>query len=138
MRPSRDTRGSAAIPSPRGNGCALVAVTAAVVAVVAIETRLATLAFGLAGLPPLAAILMLLGSLAGSAVDIPVGRSVTRPAVTEVQPVRQWGIIFFLPRPVPHPTVIAVNVGGALIPVGVSVYLLARGHLWIAGLGRRP
>jgi uncharacterized membrane protein len=82
------------------------------------------------GLGEVGALLALWGSLLGSWINVPVARiHTTRP-----QPV--WEIRFlgaaFLVRPVlpPHETIVAVNVGGALLPVGLSVFLLVRAGTW--------
>jgi uncharacterized membrane protein len=48
--------------------------------------------------------------------------------------VRPYGVPFALPAVHAAGTVVAVNVGGCLIPVAVSLYLLAKNHLWGRGL----
>ena len=73
--------------------------------------------------------LILLGTLVGSSINIPVANAHSTEPLVDVQEVEFFGLHYRIPR-VSYgqvSTVIAVNVGGALIPVLVSVYLLA-GH----------
>lgn len=67
---------------------------------------------------------ILFASILGSWINIPVAR--VRGTVT-FDPVlmRVFGMIYVIPRTVRTGTkIVAVNVGGALIPVGLSVYLV--------------
>jgi uncharacterized membrane protein len=74
------------------------------------------------------ALLILLASLAGSAVNLPVGRLRTR--VTEIRrAINVFGVRYLLPVRTRRNTIVAVNVGGALVPVLLSVYLIAHDHL---------
>ena len=80
------------------------------------------------------ALLLLLGSLVGSFFNIPV---VELPAqqVMSGQVVEFFGMEYVIPQVVQSPsTIIAVNVGGALIPTAVSLYLLIRHDLWLRGI----
>lgn len=74
--------------------------------------------------------LVVLGvSLLGSWINIPVARvrSVGRP----VGEVRVFGVRYLIRgTPEVHETVIAVNVGGALVPAALSVVLLIRSGAW--------
>ena len=77
---------------------------------------------------------LLLGSLLGSYINIPIaelpGETKTR---TEI--VSFFGVRYEVPVIEDAPQmVLAVNVGGALIPTIVSIYLLARNRLWLRGL----
>jgi uncharacterized membrane protein len=73
-------------------------------------------------------------SLAGSYINIPVAELGGREAVLSGQEIDFFGMRYIVPLVVDWPrTVIAVNVGGALVPTLVSIYLLARNELW--GLG---
>ena len=85
------------------------------------------------GLEPRVAMLVLFGSLLGSYVNIPVARlPAARVAAREV--VDLFGIPYVVPVEVDWPgTVIAVNVGGALIPILLSIYLLAHNRIWVVG-----
>jgi uncharacterized membrane protein len=86
------------------------------------------------GIGPGAVLLLLLGSLLGSYFNIPV---VELPGqlVRAQREVDFFGMRYAVPVVVDWPgTVIAVNVGGALIPAVVSLYLLIRNGLWRLGI----
>lgn len=74
------------------------------------------------GLSPWAALLVFIASIAGSVINIPVWRS----QVT--QPGQRFQIhhIFFYQPPSIADQVIAINVGGAVIPVLLNLWLLPR------------
>jgi uncharacterized membrane protein len=85
------------------------------------------------GVSPSTAMLLLFSSLIGSYFNIPI-------AVLPEQPLASDQLINFFGVQYPVPTVenltgtvIAVNVGGAVIPAAVSLYLLATRHLWVPG-----
>jgi uncharacterized membrane protein len=86
------------------------------------------------GLGEVGALLALWASLLGSFVTIPVAR-IHSDAPQPVWEVRFLGAAFLL-RPVlpQHVTIVAVNVGGALLPVALSTYLLVRSGAWWAAL----
>jgi uncharacterized membrane protein len=86
------------------------------------------------GLSPAAALLLLVGSLVGSYFNIPIA-SLPDERVLSGQEVDFFGMRYAVPVVVEWPgTVIAVNVGGAVIPVIMSIYLLLRTNLWLQGL----
>ncbi|GMV84668.1 MAG: hypothetical protein AMXMBFR80_05260 [Dehalococcoidia bacterium] len=89
--------------------------------------NLITTGFERAGVPRAAAGLVVVASLAGSLVNIPlrVRDLETRPA----QRLRIGQLVFYRP-PEYERQVIAVNAGGALIPVGVSAWLLVEQGAW--------
>jgi len=71
------------------------------------------------------AMLILLGSLFGSWMNIPIKKvSTSRETVTQ-QYVEFFGIVFRVPARTraKAPTTVAINVGGALIPIIISIYL---------------
>ena len=79
------------------------------------------------------ALLLLLGSLVGSYINLPVV-SLSGQQVLTGQDVSYFGMQYTVPVVVEWPgTVIAVNVGGAVIPGLVSLYLLFRNRLWLRG-----
>jgi uncharacterized membrane protein len=81
-----------------------------------------------------AALLVLAGSLIGSYFNIPVAELPERNIVSG-QEIVFYGMQYVVPVVVQWPgTIIAVNVGGALIPALMSLYLLARERLWGRGL----
>src|SRR5262249_20606337 len=83
------------------------------------------------GVGPGAALLLLVASLIGSYFNIPI-------TILHGPPVRSAGIVDFfgmqyvVPLVTSSPgTVLAVNVGGAVIPTLMSVYLVLRYQLWL-------
>jgi uncharacterized membrane protein len=85
------------------------------------------------GLDPRVAMLVLLASLIGSYVNIPVAQLPDAPRVSS-QVVEIFGVPYVVPLVVDWPgTIIAVNVGGAIIPLLLSIYLLVHNNIWGAG-----
>lgn len=85
------------------------------------------------GLSPGAAVLVLIGSLVGSYFNIPVA-DVGGHRVVSGALVSYYGMQYVVPVVVHWPgTIIAVNVGGALIPGAISLYLFFKHRLWIRG-----
>src|ERR1700741_2957705 len=79
------------------------------------------------------ATLILLCSLVGSYFNIPLAEFPERHILSG-QEVDFFGMHYIVPLVVDWPgTIVAVNVGGALIPGLVSLYLLVRHRLWICG-----
>jgi uncharacterized membrane protein len=76
---------------------------------------------------------LLVASLIGSTINIPVADLAPRHAVSN-QVVDLFGMQYTVPV-VTHwtGTVIAVNVGGAIIPTLMSLYLLIHRGLWVSG-----
>lgn len=91
---------------------------------VLLEIHVINYAFTLAGLPPQLAFLALLGSLIGSYINIPVARlrgGEPHPAMV----VSGYGVRYRIPqRSWDGRTILAVNVGGAVVPVLITIYLL--------------
>lgn len=79
---------------------------------------------------------LLLLSLLGSAVNVPVTRVRSGPVVSR-QVVSFFGMRYIIPVVEQRqPTVIAVNIGGAVVPTLIAVYLLFHSGLFLqAGLG---
>ncbi len=78
--------------------------------------------------------LLLFASLAGSYVNIPVAK-VTEKNVEPRQFIRRFGIDYYLvPDVEQSSTTIAVNLGGAVIPTLLSIYLIIRNNLFLRGL----
>lgn len=70
------------------------------------------------------AFLILLLTLIGSFINIPVRTLASRPAAPAYDRyVAMYGRLYRIPQQVPR-TVLAINVGGALIPLAISLYLL--------------
>jgi uncharacterized membrane protein len=84
------------------------------------------------GLSPGAALLVLLASLVGSYFNLPVAQLAQRQIVSGHQ-VNYFGMHYVIPVVHAWPgTIIAVNVGGAVIPMMISIYLFLRHRLWIS------
>ncbi len=80
------------------------------------------------------AFFLLFGSLLGSYVNIPIAKLGAETMVTERE-VTYYGMRYIVPALTNSPEVIlAVNVGGAVIPTLLSIYLLSKNGLWIRGL----
>ena len=98
-----------------------------------IQLRLLGHAYSALGLDPRVAMLVLLGSLLGSYVNLPLARLPEQRVVTR-EVVEIFGVPFLAPVAVDWPgTILAINVGGAVIPILLSFYLLMRYDLWVAG-----
>jgi len=82
-----------------------------------------------------AAMWLLFASLLGSFFNIPVAELPPGQVMSNQQVVNFFGMQYEVPV-VSHwaGTVIAVNVGGAVIPTLMSIYLLIRNQLWAKGL----
>jgi uncharacterized membrane protein len=91
---------------------------------VLLEIHVINYAFVSLGLPPELAFTALLVSLIGSYINIPITRVAnSQPHHAEV--VRSFGIRYRVPtRYATDSTIVAVNVGGAVVPVLISLYLL--------------
>jgi uncharacterized membrane protein len=78
------------------------------------------------GLPPSLMFWLLIFTLVGSLINIPVYSFETREVMGD-RVVSYFGMRVRVPRMVSnHKTVLAVNVGGALIPLVLSIYLLTK------------
>jgi uncharacterized membrane protein len=98
--------------------------------VVLIQVRVLQYAYGKLGLSSGAALLLLLASLIGSYFNIPLAELPERE-VRSGQVVEFFGMHYVVPVVADWPrTVIAVNVGGALIPTLLSLYLLLKNRIW--------
>ena len=86
------------------------------------------------GISSTAAMFLLLASLLGSYVNIPIMNLAGETMIVE-QPVDIFGMEYSLPTEVDWPgTIIAINLGGAVIPILLSLYLLATKNI-VAGPG---
>ena len=85
------------------------------------------------GVSPRAAMLLLLATLVGSYFNVPI--AVLPPEALQSDTVIDFfGMQYTVPLVENLPgTVIAVNVGGAVIPTIMSVYLLVTRQLWVTG-----
>lgn len=100
---------------------------------VLVQFDLLRLAYLRLGVSPGAALVLLAASLIGSYFNIPVahipGHRIVTPAVIDF-----FGMQYQVPVLMREPgTTVAVNIGGALIPAVMSLYLLVRYELWVRG-----
>jgi uncharacterized membrane protein len=98
--------------------------------IILIQLRILRYAYMRLGVGPGAALLLLFGSLIGSYFNIPItilpGHSVRSGEIVDF-----YGMRYVVPLVTSWPgTVLAVNVGGAVIPTLMSSYLVLRYHLW--------
>ncbi|MBV8837370.1 MAG: DUF1614 domain-containing protein [Alphaproteobacteria bacterium] len=98
-----------------------------------IQLRILRYAYMRLGISSGAALLLLIGSLIGSYFNIPVAE-LPGERVVSGQVVDFFGMQYVVPVVARWPgTVIAVNVGGALIPTVMSIYLLLRYQVFAQG-----
>jgi uncharacterized membrane protein len=104
----------------------LLALLFAVVALVFVGTI--SIAFEDVGFTPVIILLILVGTLIGSFINIPLLKLRTAIPMIRDEYVSWFGMTYQIPH-VEYGetiTVVAVNVGGALIPTAVSIYLLSK------------
>ena len=77
------------------------------------------------GLPPTSMFWLLIFTLVGSMINIPIYQLESRELVKD-QMVSYFGMRYRAPVLRNHKTVLAINVGGAVIPTVLSLYLLTR------------
>ena len=100
-----------------------------IVMVLVVELRILRYAYRKIGVPPRWMFVVMLVSLLGSQINIPLFAMrmapVTAPAETTV-----YGRTYLAPPVVQRgATVVAINVGGALVPLLLSLYLFLRLHM---------
>ena len=85
------------------------------------------------GVSSTGAFMLLAASLLGSYFNIPVWH-LPAETVSAAREIDFFGVRYVVPTVVQWPgTIIAVNVGGAVIPTLMSIYLLVRNMVWIEG-----
>jgi uncharacterized membrane protein len=99
--------------------------------IILIQLRILRYAYMRLGVGPGAALLLLFGSLIGSYFNIPVA-VLPGPPVRSGEIIDFFGMRYVVPLVTAWPgTVLAVNVGGAVIPAIMSAYLVVRYQLWL-------
>jgi uncharacterized membrane protein len=99
------------------------------VLIILIQLRILRYAYMKLGVGPGVAMLLLFGSLIGSYFNIPI--TVLPGPVATGEVIDFYGMRYVVPLVNSWPgTVLAVNVGGAVIPTVMSVYLIMRYQLW--------
>jgi uncharacterized membrane protein len=89
--------------------------------------------FARIGVPPRYIFCALFLSLAGSFINIPI-KKIHQEKMAEESWVSFFGIRYRVPKTEESVTVLAVNLGGAVIPTLISIYLLYKTGLWMKGL----
>jgi uncharacterized membrane protein len=98
-----------------------------VVLFIVVQIGVISYAFEKVGVPPGALFSLFLLSWLGSWINIPVARLRHEEPLSEATVVRFFGQRYLVPRvPRPRHTVLAVNLGGAVIPCLLSIYLLSQ------------
>ncbi len=99
--------------------------------IILVQLRILRYAYMKLGLSSGGALVLLFGSLIGSYFNIPV-TFLPGPLVRSGQIVDFFGMQYVVPLVSSWPgTVLAVNVGGAVIPTMMSTYLVIRYQLWL-------
>jgi uncharacterized membrane protein len=113
---------------PLGGPFLLAGLVAVTLLVALLQVGVFSFAFAELGIAPSVALILLLASLVGSGVNLPVAR-LRNQAVRAQRTVTVFGVRYLVPMLTRRSTTIAVNVGGALIPVVVSGYLIAHDRI---------
>ena len=102
--------------------------------VVFVQLGLLQYAYTRLGVSSNTALLLLFASLFGAYVNIPIAQLPEQDVVAD-RVVYYFGMQYVMPTAVDWPgTIIAVNIGGAVIPTILSIYLLGKNSLWGPGV----
>jgi uncharacterized membrane protein len=106
---------------------------ALVIVLALVEFRVLRWAYGRMGLSPRTVLAILLLTFLGSYINIPIAEFPGEKVVSD-----QVVVVNGVPYVVPtvhreHGTILAVNVGGALIPTLLSLYLMVKNRLYLQG-----
>jgi len=124
----RGRRGPQLVYPPLAGPFLLAGLVAVGLLVALLQVGLFSYVFDRLGISSGVALTLLLVSLIGSMVNLPVARF--RDQVVQVRrTVSVFGVRYMVPVPTRRSTTIAVNVGGALVPVIVSGYLIAHDRI---------
>ncbi len=97
-------------------------------AVIILYMGVFTIALDKLGLSTHSAMLLLACTLIGSGINLPLFQiTADAPPDEEIQSLQ--GLLFGRPLPFTGKTIVAINVGGALIPIGFSIYLASHNPL---------
>jgi uncharacterized membrane protein len=111
----------------------LLAAALAIVAAL-IQIGLIRYVYARLGITPVTALLLLLASLFGAYINIPIAHFPDEVVIVG-EPVEIFGIEYLAPEAVDWPgTILAINLGGAVIPIALSIYLLIKNAIWIPAL----
>jgi len=99
-----------------------------------VQINIIALAFTEIGIPGHYVFSALFATLFGSYINIPIKR-IPQETMVSTRRVSFYGLRYVVPVRQHRETVLAVNLGGAIIPVLISVYLLFKTGAWVpAGL----
>jgi len=102
--------------------------------IILIQLRILRYAYLRLGISPGMALLLLFGSLIGSYFNIPITLLSGQPVISG-EIIDFYGMRYVVPLVHAWPgTVLAVNVGGAVIPTLMSIYLVLRYQLWFKAM----
>lgn len=105
-----------------------------VIVIALIELRVLKYAYERMGIPSRYVLLILLLSLVGASINIPVAQLPPEEVLSN-KIVTSHGMQYVVPEVKEWPaTTIAVNVGGAVIPILLSIYLIIRNRLFVTAL----
>jgi uncharacterized membrane protein len=110
----------------------LAAVVLLIVVIVLIELHILSYAYEKMGIDHRYVLAIILMTILGSAINIPLYRLPPEQMVAD-HVVSYYGVSHVVPVVEERQTIIAVNVGGAVIPTALSIYLLFRNALYISG-----
>jgi uncharacterized membrane protein len=94
-----------------------------------VQLGLITIAFDRLGLSPASAVLLLITSVLGSGINLPLFRVKAEAPKQEITPRLMWRLLRQEPPPFTGSTLIAINVGGGLIPVSFCAHILSHNPL---------
>lgn len=94
-----------------------------------VQINLIALAFSEIGVPSQYVFTALLITLIGSFINIPVKR-IPQEIMTSETRIGFFGFRYVVPVWKKKETILAINVGGAVIPILLSLYLLVKTNLW--------
>lgn len=101
---------------------------------VTVQINVIALVFTEIGIPPRYVFSALFATLFGSFINIPV-KKIPQESITDQTRISFRGMRYVVPTPRKKETIIAINLGGAIIPAILSAYLLVKTGLWFkAGL----
>jgi uncharacterized membrane protein len=112
------------MPSPYSPRHLLIFVAVLIILVAFVQVGAISIAFDRLGLSSESAFLLLFCSLFGSAINLPLFTVRAEPGAQNEIPWHMRGLLRPLPPKLPGRTLIAINVGGGLIPLVFSAYLL--------------
>jgi uncharacterized membrane protein len=105
----------------------LLLIFVGVLLTVFIQLEIISIAFQKLGLSPHSALLLMLWALLGSSINIPLGTVSGNPAAAPPPDIPVWNRIRYPVRPpATGRMIIAVNLGGCIIPLGIVLHLLVQ------------